>query len=47
MFFLSFHPPLSSVGMGRQDNPGLMQQWFKLVQQKNILVRYESELVIL
>ncbi|XP_062338913.1 protein-methionine sulfoxide oxidase mical3a-like [Osmerus eperlanus] len=33
-------------GMGRQDNPGLMQQWFKLVQQKNILVRYESELVI-
>ncbi|XP_046878558.1 protein-methionine sulfoxide oxidase mical3b isoform X2 [Hypomesus transpacificus] len=33
-------------GMGRQDNPDLMQQWFKLVQQKNILVRYESELVI-
>ena len=45
--FFPLHPPLASVGMGRQDNPDLMQQWFKLVQQKNILVRYESELVIL
>uniref|UniRef100_A0A4W5ND38 BMERB domain-containing protein n=1 Tax=Hucho hucho TaxID=62062 RepID=A0A4W5ND38_9TELE len=33
--------------MGRQDDPALMQQWFKLVQQKNCLMRYESELMIL
>ncbi|XP_038852260.1 protein-methionine sulfoxide oxidase mical3b-like [Salvelinus namaycush] len=32
--------------MGRQDDPALMQQWFKLVQQKNCLMRYESELMI-
>ncbi|XP_076159885.1 protein-methionine sulfoxide oxidase mical3b [Alosa pseudoharengus] len=32
--------------MGAQDDPSLMQQWFKLVQEKNALVRYESELMI-
>lgn len=36
-----------SEGLGRLDNPALMQQWFQLVQQKNSLVRYESELMIL
>ncbi|XP_078128775.1 protein-methionine sulfoxide oxidase mical3b-like [Sander vitreus] len=33
-------------GMGKLENPALMQQWFQLVQQKNSLVRYESELMI-
>nr|XP_046235659.1 protein-methionine sulfoxide oxidase mical3b isoform X2 [Scatophagus argus] len=33
-------------GLGKLDNPALMQQWFELVQQKNSLVRYESELMI-
>ncbi|KAM4615674.1 protein-methionine sulfoxide oxidase mical3b [Polymixia lowei] len=33
-------------GMGKLDNPALMQQWFQLVQQKNTLMRYESELMI-
>ncbi|XP_072529106.1 protein-methionine sulfoxide oxidase mical3b isoform X11 [Salminus brasiliensis] len=33
-------------GMGKKDDPSLMQQWFKLVQEKNALVRYESELMI-
>ncbi|XP_036977302.1 protein-methionine sulfoxide oxidase mical3a-like isoform X1 [Acanthopagrus latus] len=33
-------------GLDKLDNPALMQQWFKLVQQKNSLVRYESELMI-
>ncbi|KAM6896147.1 protein-methionine sulfoxide oxidase mical3b-like [Lycodopsis pacificus] len=33
-------------GLGKLDNPALMQQWFQLVQQKNSLVRYESELMI-
>ncbi|XP_026182553.1 protein-methionine sulfoxide oxidase mical3b isoform X6 [Mastacembelus armatus] len=33
-------------GLGKLDNPTLMQQWFQLVQQKNSLVRYESELMI-
>ncbi|XP_044042460.1 protein-methionine sulfoxide oxidase mical3a-like [Siniperca chuatsi] len=33
-------------GLGKLDNPALMQQWFQLVQQKNALVRYESELMI-
>ncbi|XP_042259664.1 protein-methionine sulfoxide oxidase mical3a-like [Thunnus maccoyii] len=33
-------------GLGKLENPGLMQQWFQLVQQKNALVRYESELII-
>uniref|UniRef100_A0A3Q2DFQ2 BMERB domain-containing protein n=1 Tax=Cyprinodon variegatus TaxID=28743 RepID=A0A3Q2DFQ2_CYPVA len=32
--------------MGKLDNLALMQQWFQLVQQKNSLVRYESELMI-
>ncbi|KAK0134436.1 Protein-methionine sulfoxide oxidase mical3a [Merluccius polli] len=32
--------------MGSLDSPALMQQWFQLVQQKNALVRYESELMI-
>ncbi|CAH7186075.1 Mical3 [Phodopus roborovskii] len=29
-----------------QDDPKLMQEWFKLVQEKNAMVRYESELMI-
>ncbi|KAM8882792.1 protein-methionine sulfoxide oxidase mical3b-like isoform 1-T2 [Synchiropus picturatus] len=33
-------------GLGKLENPALMQQWFQLVQQKNALVRYESELMI-
>ncbi|KAM9328430.1 protein-methionine sulfoxide oxidase mical3b [Pholidichthys leucotaenia] len=33
-------------GLGKLDNPALMQQWFQLVQQKNSLVRYEAELMI-
>lgn len=32
---------------GDDDDNGLMQLWFQLVQQKNILVRYESELLVL
>lgn len=35
------------AGMGKKDDPRLMQEWFKLVQEKNALVRYESELMIL
>uniref|UniRef100_A0A8C2L801 F-actin monooxygenase n=1 Tax=Cyprinus carpio TaxID=7962 RepID=A0A8C2L801_CYPCA len=34
------------AGMGKKDDPSLMHQWFKLVQEKNALVRYESELMI-
>lgn len=36
-----------SAGMGKKDDPKLMQEWFKLVQEKNAVVRYESELMIL
>lgn len=42
-FCASFFPS----GMGKKDDPKLMQEWFKLVQEKNALVRYESELMIL
>ncbi|XP_073860608.1 F-actin-monooxygenase MICAL3 isoform X19 [Macaca fascicularis] len=35
-----------SKGMGKKDDPKLMQEWFKLVQEKNAMVRYESELMI-
>nr|XP_019961726.1 PREDICTED: protein-methionine sulfoxide oxidase mical3a-like [Paralichthys olivaceus] len=34
------------AGLGRVENPVLMHQWFQLVQQKNSLLRYESELLI-
>ncbi|KAM8974754.1 F-actin-monooxygenase MICAL3 isoform 1-T1 [Pelodytes ibericus] len=34
------------AGMGKKDDPKLMQEWFRLVQEKNTLVRYESELMI-
>lgn len=40
-------PVLLLAGMGKKDDPKLMQEWFKLVQEKNALVRYESELMIL
>ncbi|XP_043979574.1 protein-methionine sulfoxide oxidase mical3a isoform X9 [Gambusia affinis] len=43
---LSLCPCCSSEGMGKKDDPKLMQEWFKLVQEKNALVRYESELMI-
>ncbi|KAI9522481.1 Protein-methionine sulfoxide oxidase mical3a [Dissostichus eleginoides] len=33
-------------GLGKLDRPALMQQLFLLVQQKNCLLRYESELMI-
>ena len=35
------------AGMGKKDDPKLMQEWFRLVQEKNAMVRYESELMIL
>lgn len=38
---------LLSAGMGKKDDPKLMQEWFRLVQEKNAMVRYESELMIL
>ncbi|XP_053772633.1 F-actin-monooxygenase MICAL3 isoform X8 [Desmodus rotundus] len=34
------------AGMGKKDDPKLMQEWFRLVQEKNAMVRYESELMI-
>ncbi|XP_069864776.1 F-actin-monooxygenase MICAL3 [Dipodomys merriami] len=34
------------AGMGKKDDPKLMQEWFKLVQEKNAMVRYESELMV-
>ncbi|XP_045552961.1 protein-methionine sulfoxide oxidase mical3a isoform X3 [Salmo salar] len=43
---ISFCPCCSPEGMGKKDDPKLMQEWFKLVQEKNALVRYESELMI-
>ncbi|XP_061524381.1 protein-methionine sulfoxide oxidase mical3a-like isoform X3 [Phycodurus eques] len=33
-------------GVSAQEKTSLMQLWFQLVQQKNVLVRYESELAI-
>ncbi|XP_061817478.1 protein-methionine sulfoxide oxidase mical3b-like [Nerophis lumbriciformis] len=33
-------------GEGLHENTDLMKRWFHLVQQKNVLVRYESELMI-
>ncbi|XP_051544615.1 protein-methionine sulfoxide oxidase mical3b isoform X2 [Myxocyprinus asiaticus] len=48
VFFLYVvqEPPLQQLRMGKKDDPSLMHQWFKLVQEKNALVRYESELMI-
>ncbi|KAE8613458.1 hypothetical protein XENTR_v10007731 [Xenopus tropicalis] len=43
---LSFCPCCAHEGMGKKDDPKLMQEWFRLVQEKNALVRYESELMI-
>ncbi|XP_051059618.1 F-actin-monooxygenase MICAL3 isoform X6 [Phodopus roborovskii] len=43
---LSFCPCCAQEGMGKKDDPKLMQEWFKLVQEKNAMVRYESELMI-
>ncbi|XP_032974465.1 LOW QUALITY PROTEIN: F-actin-monooxygenase MICAL3 [Rhinolophus ferrumequinum] len=43
---LSFCPCCVQEGMGKKDDPRLMQEWFKLVQEKNTMVRYESELMI-
>ncbi|XP_018602841.1 protein-methionine sulfoxide oxidase mical3a-like isoform X2 [Scleropages formosus] len=43
---ISFCPCCIPEGMGKKDDPKLMQEWFKLVQEKNALVRYESELMI-
>ena len=39
--------PPPPAGMGKKDDPRLMQEWFRLVQEKNAMVRYESELMIL
>ncbi|KAM7116652.1 F-actin-monooxygenase MICAL3 isoform 16-T17 [Molossus nigricans] len=33
-------------GLGKKDDPKLMQEWLRLVQEKNAVVRYESELMI-
>lgn len=33
--------------MGKKDDPRLMQEWLRLVQEKNAVVRYESELMVL
>ncbi|XP_073400203.1 F-actin-monooxygenase MICAL3 isoform X12 [Dendrobates tinctorius] len=43
---ISFCPCCVHEGMGKKDDPKLMQEWFRLVQEKNALVRYESELMI-
>ncbi|XP_058841681.1 protein-methionine sulfoxide oxidase mical3a isoform X7 [Acipenser ruthenus] len=43
---ISFCHCCTHEGMGKKDDPKLMQEWFKLVQEKNALVRYESELMI-
>ncbi|XP_055795752.1 protein-methionine sulfoxide oxidase mical3a-like isoform X7 [Salvelinus fontinalis] len=45
LFVLQETQPLQ-LRMGKKDDPKLMQEWFKLVQEKNALVRYESELMI-
>ncbi|XP_036108635.1 F-actin-monooxygenase MICAL3 isoform X3 [Molossus molossus] len=34
------------AGLGKKDDPKLMQEWLRLVQEKNAVVRYESELMI-
>lgn len=34
------------AGLGKKDDPKLMQEWLRLVQEKNAMVRYESELMI-
>ncbi|XP_041114015.1 protein-methionine sulfoxide oxidase mical3a-like isoform X3 [Polyodon spathula] len=43
---ISFCHCCTHKGLGKKDDPKLMQEWFKLVQEKNALVRYESELMI-
>ncbi|XP_036108633.1 F-actin-monooxygenase MICAL3 isoform X2 [Molossus molossus] len=43
---LSFCPCCVQEGLGKKDDPKLMQEWLRLVQEKNAVVRYESELMI-
>ncbi len=44
MWFL-FLPP-GGIADARRDEPELMQQWFNVVHEKNMLVRHESELMV-